>query len=117
MSLENNQAPTWLNSEFVKNVLQAFEGHDRFNLKNFSIGSGTEAGQNFAGVIIRLNAVYSVDDNNNDKSVSFILKSSPSASVIAEILEELNTFEAEKQMYAIHRKVENVLIGFKIAPK
>lgn len=112
----SSETPTfsWLNSEYIKAVLTKFQGRD-VEVNNFNVGSGAAAGENFAGVILRVKVNYTVD--NERKKASFILKVSPKAGAVGELLESLNVFDGEVYMYdGIHPECESLLTGFKIAP-
>ncbi|KAG5685050.1 hypothetical protein PVAND_014252 [Polypedilum vanderplanki] len=105
----------WLNSDYIKTILAKYEGHENFEVNDFSIGSGSAMGENFAGVIHRVKINYTM--SGIKKEASFILKTSPQAGAVAELLENLNVYEGEVYMYhKIHNECESLLSGFKMAP-
>jgi hypothetical protein len=116
MSSEQSNSALWLNSDYVKAILKSFEGHEEFKLNDFNVGTGSNAGENFAGVISRIEINYTLD--GAEKNIKFIVKESPSAGAIAELLENMNTFEGESIVYGhILKGCESLLGGFKMAPR
>lgn len=69
-----------------------------------------------AGVIKRVTANYLC--GGIEKSTNFILKASPSAGVLADLLEDLGIFEREVFTYEkLHQEFEALLPGFNLAPR
>lgn len=115
-SITQDESNSWLNIDLIKNILANFEGHNQFEVHDFNVNFGASEGENFAGVIKRISVNYT--SNDIKKSKKFILKSSPSAGAISELLEDLGVFEREVYTYeTIHRSFEDLLPGFKTAPK
>lgn len=115
MSSQENSIP-WINSEYVKALIIKSEGHDKIELTNFECSSGAAAGENMAGVINRLKVNYLCDGNK--KSASFILKSSPAAGALADLLEDLGIFEREVYTYeTLLKELEALLPDLKLAPR
>lgn len=116
MSSSQDDSFSWIDSKYVKTIVTKFEGHDKIELSDFKVGYGAAAGENMAGVIKRVTANYSNDGIR--KSTNFILKASPAAGVLADMLEDLGVFEREVYTYEkLHQEFEALLPGFKFAPK
>lgn len=116
MSSSQDESFSWINSEYVKSIILKFEGHENIELNDFDVSSGAAKGENMAGVIKRVKTSYLCDGIK--KSTNFILKASPSAGVLADMLEDLGIFEREAFTYQkLHPEFENLLPGFKIAPR
>jgi hypothetical protein len=114
----SSEVPTfpWLNSEYIKTILTKIEGHENLEVNEFSVGSGSAQGENFAGVIQRIKVNYTI--GGSKKIISLILKTSPKAGAVAELLENLNVYEGEVYMYhKILAESESLLPGFKVAPR
>lgn len=116
MSTGQEESIEWLNADLIKNVLTKFEGHDQFVLNDFLVKAGSSQGENFAGVIKRVEVNY--ETKNVKKSVNFIIKSSPTAGAVSDLLEDLGVFDREVYTYEqILRDFEDLLPSFKIAPR
>lgn len=116
MTSQQDDSFSWIDSEYVKNVVKKFEGHERIELSDFKVGSGAAQGENMAGVIKRLKTNYLCDGTN--KSTNFILKASPQAGAIADLLEDLGIFEREVFTYEkLHTQFEALCPGLNIAPR
>lgn len=116
MSTSQDESFSWLNSEYIKNILIKFEGHEELELIDFQVGSGSKQGENFAAVINRVAITYT--SKGVKKVTSFILKSSPMAGAVSELLEGLGVYEREVFTYEkIHRDCEALLPNFKMAPR
>lgn len=114
--MSSDESFSWIDEEYVKTIITKFEGHDKIELSDFKVGSGAAQGENMAGVIKRVRANYLCDGSK--KSTSFILKASPSAGAIADLLEDLGIFEREVFTYEkLHQEFEALLPGFKLAPR
>lgn len=116
MSSSQDESFSWINSEYVTNIIKKFEGHEKIELNDFKVNCGALQGENMAGVIKRVSTNYLCDGTK--KNTSFILKASPSAGVLADLLEDLGIFEREVYTYEkLHQEFEALLPGFKLAPR
>ncbi|KAL7032152.1 hypothetical protein ACKWTF_007237 [Chironomus riparius] len=114
-SLESS-SPEWLNKDYVKLILSKIEVQGNPELNDFTISAGSAQGQNFAGVIIRVSIKYTLDGSN--KHVTVIIKASPTAGAVSELLEDLDVFGGELFVYKnILSGFNELLPSFKIAPR
>jgi hypothetical protein len=109
-------SPEWLNKEYIELILSKIECQGNPELDEFKISAGSAQGQNFAGVIIRVHIKYTLDGNN--KHVTVIVKASPTAGTVGELLEDLDVFGGELCVYKnILSGFDELLPGFKMAPR
>lgn len=111
-----SSSPEWLNKDYIKLILSKIESQGNPELDDFKISAGSAQGQNFAGVIIRVYIKYTL--NGKNKHVTVILKASPTAGAVSELLEDLDVFGGELCVYKnVLSGFDELLPGFKIAPR
>lgn len=114
--MSNTESFEWLNADYIKSFLSKITNESDLKVINFKISSGSAQGENFAGVIFRVNVNYAI--NGNEKSASYILKASPVAGAVAELLESFNVFDGELYLYQKILEASGTLLpGFKMAPR
>lgn len=105
-----------MSNEYFKSVLTAYEGHDDLVVKEFSVSSGTNKGENFASAIFRVTIKYLL--RGEAKETQLIVKAQPENGAISEMLSEQGVFEAETHVYrAILGEFEKLIPNFKVAPR
>lgn len=116
MSCELTESFPWLASPYIKTLLEKYEGHDNLELIDFNVSSGSAQGDNFAGVILRVTVNYFISESK--KKVNFILKASPVAGAVAELLDNLGVYEGETFIYhKVQNECKALLPGFRMAPR
>lgn len=116
MTSEQVETFPWMNEDYFKSILTKYEGHDDIKLRNLNLTAGTNKGENFASAIYRVSLSYLLIDE--EKEVTFILKTSSSSGAISEMLEEMGTFPAETHIYtSILPEMAKLIPDFKIAPR
>lgn len=116
MSSESAETFSWMNNDYFKSILIKFEGHDNLQLSEFNVSSGTNKGENYASAIFRVNLNYLL--NGVSKEITVIVKTNPESSALSEMLEEMETFKGETDVYEnIIVECERLIPNFKIAPR
>lgn len=115
MASEQSELP-WMSKEYLQTVLTAYEGHDDLVVKEFSVSSGTNKGENFASAIFRVGIKYLL--HGETKETKLIVKTQPENAAISEMLSETGVFEAERHIYqSILGECGKLIADFKVAPR
>lgn len=115
MSSEQVETFPWMDNDYFKSILTKYEGHDNFQLRKFSVNSGTNKGENFASAIFRVTISYLLHDK--EKETTFIVKARSETGAISEMLDDVGTFEGESHVYSILGECQKLLPELKIAPR
>lgn len=117
MSESQHESCSWINRDYLELILSKLAPNGRAELSDYKISAGSVQGENFAGIIYRVTVDYTSDDSCV-KSASLIIKSSPVAGAMAELLETLNVFKGESYIYQkVLSHGTDLLPDFKIAPR
>lgn len=92
---------TWLNENFVWNILSKHSKVPVKEIKSFKTQPATAKGENYASVMTLLSVEYVTEESPDVESVSFIVKSRVESEVFDAIEEEYNIFEREQQVYSV----------------
>ncbi|KAG4075458.1 hypothetical protein HA402_015111 [Bradysia odoriphaga] len=90
--------PEWLNLNFLEKSIRKHSKNDFVVIQNFTIVPATAKGENFASVMFRINVKYHLGDEI-ERSVTFLVKAAFEDNFIMQILNELNVFDKELEMY------------------
>lgn len=116
MSSLPTEAAPWMNNGYFKSILTIHEGHDNFKLREFTVSSGANKGENFAAAIYRVKLNYLLKGEPTE--TTFILKARSASSAVSEMLDDMGTFEGETHLYAnVVPACESSLANFKLAPR
>ncbi|KAM7363920.1 uncharacterized protein ACRADG_000641 [Cochliomyia hominivorax] len=113
MSLYNEDelvAPTWINQEFLENVLQKYENKENLKIIKLDISPASMKGDHYASIMFRCKISYRSDNSEYVKEKSLIIKTLPDEGFKAEQLQQSTVFETEISMYTqTLPKIEKIL--------
>lgn len=92
--------PECLDLNFFQKVLQKCSNSQSTKITDLKIESATSAGDNYLSDIFRAIVTYSTPINETNK-ISLIIKSMESTDTRGPCLEELQSYEKEKEMYEV----------------
>ncbi|TMW48625.1 hypothetical protein DOY81_006290 [Sarcophaga bullata] len=126
MSIYNKdelEAPSWINQEYLENVLKRYENKENVKLLEFILSPASLKGDHYASIMFRCKLKYSIDGSENVKHKSVILKTVPvEDGAKRDMLQKSNLFETEINMYTkTLPKIEKILKDYgeptKLAPE
>ncbi len=88
----------WINKDYLQKVLNSHES-TAVNIVEHIVQHATSKGQGYLGAMFRAIVKYKIGANDNEKSISLIIKARLEDPSITEIAEEFNIFERESQAY------------------
>lgn len=92
--------PEYLNNEFFEKTLKCGLNESAITIVDLKLSAGSSPGDNYCSEIYRAVVTYKIGDNDQEQSVSLIVKSMPNVGVIAPQLREMQIFEKEIVMYS-----------------
>lgn len=100
---DNLVAFSWINNEFLEQVIRRYEKDPEAIVHNFKVTPGSKPGENFSTVIFRIKIQFSSKFQKNQE-ISVILKTvAEKDGYKKDLMESNRSFETEIEMY------ENVL--------
>ncbi|EDW84054.1 uncharacterized protein Dwil_GK13354 [Drosophila willistoni] len=102
-------APTWLNAQFLEQVLSSYEADDQVKVRSVNISPATLKGDHYASIMFRANVKYTNKKGDNTKSL--IIKTMPEVEGFKkDQLSESHIFKTEIGMYSeMLPEVERIL--------
>ncbi|KAM7361867.1 uncharacterized protein ACRADG_012731 [Cochliomyia hominivorax] len=103
MSIYNEdelEAPSWINHEFLENVLQQYEKCEHIKINNFDITPASLKGDHYGSVMFRCKLNYNLNKSMGSIKRSFVIKTIPEEEgTKREMLGASGVFETEISMY------------------
>ncbi|XP_055605525.1 uncharacterized protein LOC129753705 [Uranotaenia lowii] len=116
--------PTWMAKEYFEPAIEASlnlnGAENKFSIDEIHVKPATEAGDNFASKIYRVQVDVTLPDGTTKKTISLIVKALITTGLTEELLQLLNLFPKEVEMYTkflpafeemYHSKGRNVSFG------
>ena len=97
-AVEGFKVPEWLNSKFMSEVLSK-EKEKKVNAIHIEVNPAVGKGDNYLSTLYRITA--ECKNGNENTKYYVILKTLPEGEMVQKILEDLNGFKKEVQMYEV----------------
>ncbi|KAM8704331.1 hypothetical protein ACLKA7_008870 [Drosophila subpalustris] len=112
--------PKWINEDYFLPIIEK-DVKDFVSIKNFTAIAATQPGENYTSIMVRVLVETEVKDSS-DQQISYILKTTLARDKGGEIVEGMNLFPKEKQMYQVHipnfvRLYKEAGVDIELAPK
>ncbi|KAH8417167.1 hypothetical protein KR222_005492 [Zaprionus bogoriensis] len=89
--------PTWVNEDYFRPIIEK-DVADFVSIKKFTPIAATQPGENYTSVMVRVIVDIEVKDGS-EQTVSYILKTTLDSDKGGSLIEGMNLFPKEKQMY------------------
>lgn len=95
-----SQASTeWNNIKFYKNLLKKIEKSKSIEIISHEIEPASKQGDNFLSALFRANVTYNVNDEDDEKSITLIVKTNLQSTEADELASEFDIFKREVTVY------------------
>lgn len=103
--------PSFLTTEYLKDVLQKHENSSNINIERFDCAPAVAAGNNYASMLLRAKVHYTKDGTNVEKSL--IIKTATSDPEMAKNIKQYGIYQREILMYdqilpQFHKLLESI---------
>jgi hypothetical protein len=110
--MANQEVPGYFNNEFFENILKRSSNLQNVTVQNKHIQIATKPGDNYTSEIYRAKIEYTVAENENEvQQVSLIIKNMPDTAIRLEVLDSLQAYDKEVEMYCKTLPAMSKLLG------
>ncbi|XP_037896110.1 uncharacterized protein LOC119641470 [Glossina fuscipes] len=96
------QGPRWFDLQYVTAVMNKYTGDQLQEIKNFCLTPATVKGENYFSVLYSLRVEYTLKTaSNHTQLAAFIVKSKLENELMAQLEDDFDIYQREKQYYAV----------------
>ncbi|XP_017855875.1 PREDICTED: uncharacterized protein LOC108608813 [Drosophila arizonae] len=112
--------PKWINEDYFRPIVEQ-DVPDFVSIKNFTSIAATQPGENYTSIMVRVFIDIELKDGTEQR-VSYILKTMLEATKGGALVNEMNLFPKETEMYQVHipgyeKLYKEAGVDIKLAPK